>query len=138
MNTITNLFLKIITTAHQHITGAPIEEYVTDYSGLLIPKNPELFSLFQGIIESLSILISDGKVSTFLMVYDSIVFCMKFHDEFVFSGVNTKLLANSLNDLPHSTGEPNFFYSSHVKHLGYDWYAFIMLCQSHFQIKNLQ
>jgi hypothetical protein len=97
---------RVITKAHHQISGDDSSLYNLDFTGLLTPRDPAVLQHFREVASSLSVLFHEKKVLTFVMFYDTIAFCMRFHTKSTLDKVNPTMIADALNDLPRSEGFP--------------------------------
>ena len=112
MNVARNIFLRILSKAHQRISKDDEENYDEDSSKLFFPRNPELLEELTKVAESAATIYTQKKLVCLLVVYDSVAFCIRFDKECTFKGTNIKLLSSYLDDLPSSTGSPHFVYQT--------------------------
>lgn len=112
MNAVRNLFLRILSKAHQKISKDDEENYDEDSSKMLFPRNKELLEELYKVSASAATIYMQKKLVCLLAVYDSVAFCIRFDKECTFSGTNIRLLSSYLDDLPSSTGRPHFIYQT--------------------------
>ena len=118
MKSSATLFERIIAKAHHQISGDDIAGYNTDFSGLMIPRNPDLKAQFREVATSLMSLLSRQKVNVLVMFYNDVAFCIRFHANVPLSKVNVRMVAESLEELPKSSGEPRFIIGSNESTAG--------------------
>jgi hypothetical protein len=121
MNTAVSFFESVITKAHQQISGGDLTMYNLDFAGLLSPRDPELLALFHEVATSLAVLFTEKKLRSFVMFYDTIAFCMRFHEKSSLEKVNPRMIADCLNLLPQLEGMPSFVIGTDVPTYGFGW-----------------
>ena len=112
MNVAKNVFLRIISKVHQKVSSDNEDNYDEDSTKMLFPRNKDTLELLSQAAESASVLYIRKKLINFMIVYDSVAFCIRFDKECTFKDVNMRLLASSLDDLPSSSGKPRFLYQT--------------------------
>lgn len=122
METFTRFFERILTKAYYHIIRDDISNYNEDYSHLLYFKDEEKRNFFHELSSSLSKIYLSKKLETFVMSFDNVSFCIRFKskNEKAFI-LNTRLIAESLKELPTSKGNPIFLIGTTDEINSYGW-----------------
>ena len=115
------LFERILAKAHHQISGDGLGSYNTDFSGLLIPRDPELKAVFREIAESMAALVAKQRINVFVMFYDDVAFCIRFHPTIPLGKINVRMTAEALEELPRSSGRPHFIIGSNEPTRGMSW-----------------
>lgn len=121
MNLIGNLLERIITKAHQVISGQPISSYKLDFSNLLYSKDPELSKLFHHVGNSAAYLAVNKKLRTLVMEYDTLCFCIRFTANNNWNDLNLRMISESIEEIPQSTGHPTFVAGTEEPTSGAGW-----------------
>lgn len=121
MNIVSNIYVRIITTAHHIITKDDINNYNEDFTGLLTFKNQENYQKFHEVGESIASILLQKKLGVFVMAYDTIAFCIRFHSNYSFSRINLRMISDSLRDIPSSSGDPIFMIGADDLAGGFGW-----------------
>ena len=121
MRATATLFERILAKAHHQISGDGLGSYNTDFSGLLIPRDPELKALFREIAESMAALVAKQRINVFVMFYDDVAFCIRFHPTIPLGKINVRMTAEALEELPRSSGRPHFIIGSNEPTRGMSW-----------------
>jgi hypothetical protein len=114
-------FERVIAKAHHQISADDPSLYSLDFAGLLTPRDPALRQHFREVASSLSALFAEKKVLTFVMFYDTVAFCMRFHSKSTLEKVNPAMVAEALSDLPRSGGAPSFVIGTNAPTYGFGW-----------------
>ena len=114
------IFERIIATVHHQVSGDDISSYNTDFSGMLIPRDPQKITEYREIASSLMSLLEKDKVAVFVMFYETLAFCARFRTG-VAVDVNVRMIAEGLKELPQSTGEPHYIIGSNEATRGMCW-----------------
>lgn len=121
MNFLGNLIERIITKAHQVISGEPISSFNLDFSNLLYAKDQELSKLFNHVGYSAAYLAMNKKLGTLVMAYDTLCFCMRFMPNNKWNDLNLRMISESIEVIPRSTGHPIFVAGTDEQTMGAGW-----------------
>ena len=121
MYTIADIFERILTTVHHHVIDDDIQRYNEDFSKMLSFKDANEFSKFHEVSESIASVFMQKKIGVFVMLYETLAFCIRFHQNYSLKGVNPRMISDAINEMPHSSGEPTFLIGSDNIGAGFGW-----------------
>lgn len=119
MNVTRDIFLRIVSLAIHKMLKDDEDLYVQDYSKMLYPKDKFQFQIYQNICQSAAKLLMGKKLKIFIISLDTVAFCLKFNNNFTFQGINIRQLSDALNELPESSGIPQFILGTTDEIQGY-------------------
>lgn len=108
MEHLVRVFLKIISTVHQRITGDDEANYRRDFDYMLIPFDESLFDTFERTANSVAILFLQGTLRCLTQAYADVAFCMRFQLPCEFNGLDLRHLSSRIQAIPQSYGGPTF------------------------------
>ena len=115
MDVAKDVFIRIFSTVNHRILNDPISLYTQKFSQMLYPKDTKLKNRFEFVAGATATLYMQKKLMSIYIVYDSVIFGIKFDQYITLSGFNTKLFAKACEELPISSGDCRFFFETSVE-----------------------
>lgn len=119
MHVAKDIFTRIFATVNHRILNDSLDLYTQDFSNMLYPKEEKLRKFIHFVANSAANLYFQKKLKGIFICYDSVVFCIKFDQKITLSGLNIKLFSSVCNELPISSGTPEFIFETNQEFPGF-------------------